>query len=378
MVDHVHVAVARELDAQILHFQNRRHVGARLEAVGARLLNRLKLAEALFEHLRLGGVCQRGVGHELVGLAVRADGGVIGLDRGLGRGGHGIGDALGQDVQAQHGDHDGQTREQRLPPTTGKHAAAGVGQDVAPRGRGLGNAGRDERQRRFEHDGVGHQHDGEHHDRGDAVADDVLHEDPGGAGTGNDDGAHVILIVLAHHVGAHDAGDLRDVQKADREDERGHRVAEHEYERGGQRDTGEGHDDVQDAHDDLGHPFARHGGDGADDGAAHEGEGGGAQADDQRVARAVHHTRQHVAALVVGAEQELGIGGLACREDLKRVVRRQDVGEHGDHDDQDEHDERDARSDAHGLPPAEMHLAGIGFHLISEVSSKFDHVATPS
>ena len=64
VVDHVHVAVARELDAQILHFQNRRHVGARLEAVGARLLNRLKLAEALFEHLRLGGVCQRGVGHE--------------------------------------------------------------------------------------------------------------------------------------------------------------------------------------------------------------------------------------------------------------------------------------------------------------------------
>ena len=123
---------------------------------------------------------------------------------------------------------------------------------------------------------------------------------------------------------------------------------------------------------------ARHGGDGADDGAADERERRGAEADDERVARAVHHARQHVAALVVGAEQELGIGGLACREDLKRVVRRQDVGEHGDHDDQDEHDERDARSDAHGLPPAEMHLAGIGFHLISEVSSKFDHVATPS
>ena len=63
---------------------------------------------------------------------------------------------------------------------------------------------------RDRYDGVGNQHDGEHHDRGDAVADDVLHEDPGGAGTGNDDGAHVILIVLAHHVGAHDEMCIRD------------------------------------------------------------------------------------------------------------------------------------------------------------------------
>ncbi len=53
---------------------------------------------------------------------------------------------------------------------------------------------------------------------------------------------------------------------------------------GREGDAREGHDDVQDTHDDFGDGLARNGGKGADDGAADQREGSGAKADDQRVA----------------------------------------------------------------------------------------------
>lgn len=100
----------------------------------------------------------------------------------------GVGEALGEDVQRKAGDHDGDAREQGLPPTTGEHAAASVGENVAPGGGGLGDAGADEGQRGLEDDGIGHEGHGEDHDGRDAVAQDVLDEDPRSLGTGNDDG----------------------------------------------------------------------------------------------------------------------------------------------------------------------------------------------
>ena len=235
----------------------------------------LKGGQALVEHVGLSGVGQRRVGDHTVGLAVLVQVVLVDLDGALRRG-DGVGDALGDDVEAQNGQHDHDAGEQRLPPTAGQHAVAGVGQDVAPGGGGLGDAGADEGQGGLEHDGVCHEHDGEHEDGSHAVAHDVLPQDPRGAGAGDDDCADVVLVVLAHDVGAHDAGDLRDVQKADGEDERRHGVAEHHDEGGGKRDAGEGHDDVQDTHDDVGDARAHDGGDSADDGAHDQREAGSA------------------------------------------------------------------------------------------------------
>ena len=79
----------------------------------------------------------------------------------------------------------------------------------------------------------------------------MFDENPRGAGARHDDGAHVVLTVLAYDVCSNNAGDLRDVEKADREDERGNRRSEGENERCGEGDTWERHDDVADAHYDF-------------------------------------------------------------------------------------------------------------------------------
>ena len=369
--------MTRELDAEVLHFEDRRHVGAGLEAVGAYELDLAQRVEALGEHLGLGGVGERRVGDHAVSLAVALKIVLVDLDGSL-RSCDRVGDAFGDDVQAEHRDHDHEAREQCLPPAAGKHAVARVGEDVAPRRRRLGDASGDEGERRLEHDGVSDEHDGKHEHRGDAVAHDMLPENPGGAGAGDDDGAHVILVVLAHHVRAHDAGNLRDVEKADGEDERGHAVAEHNDECRGESDAGEGHDDVQDAHDDIGDALAHNGGDGADDGADHERERRGAQADGERVLGATHQAGQNVAPLVVGAKEVFAVRRGERGVDRIGIIGSDEVGEDGDGDDRDEHDKRDARANRHVLPTAEAHFAGAGLHLLSEVATKLSHGATPS
>ena len=126
MVDHVHVAMAGELDAQVLDFQDGRYVGAGLEAVGARKLGFLKGGKALVEHVGLSGIGQRRVGDHAVGLAVLIEVVLVDLDGALRRG-DGVGDAFGDDVEAQNGQHDHDAGEQRLPPAAGQHAVTGVG-----------------------------------------------------------------------------------------------------------------------------------------------------------------------------------------------------------------------------------------------------------
>ena len=98
-----------------------------------------------------------------------------------------------------------------------------------------------------------------------------------------------------------------------------------------------------------------------------ESEGGRAQADDERIACAVHHAGQDVAALIVGAEDELGIGSLTCREDFQRIVRRDEVRERRDEHDKGKDDQGNTSADGHGLPAAEAHLARVRFHFLREV-----------
>ncbi len=254
MIHYVDVSVARELDAEVLDFQDGLHGCVRGEAVGALRFYLTKGCQALFQHLSLSGIGQLRVCHHAVGLAVARQL-VVACGYGCLRWGcHGIGDALREDVQAEHRYHDGQAREERLPPAACQHAIAGIGQDVAPGGCWFWDACGDERQGCLEDDGVSHQHDGEYEHGSDAIADHVLDQDPVRPSAGYDDGAHVILVVFAHHVRAYDTSDLGYIEEPDGEDERGHGIAEHDDEGGGQGDAREGHDDVQDTHDEVRQP----------------------------------------------------------------------------------------------------------------------------
>ena len=134
----------------------------------------------------------------------------------------------------------------------------------------------------------------------------MLYKNPRSTGTRNDDCAHVVVAILAHHVGPHDTRNLRDVEEADGKNKRGQILAEHDDERCSQGDAGEGHDDVHDAHDDLRDPLARHSGNRTDDRSHDKGERSGAQTDDERGAGTNHHARQNVAALVIGTKEVIG------------------------------------------------------------------------
>ena len=318
MVDDVDITVVLKLDAEIADRKDRldRLIGH--VAVVTLELDIAQGAKASGEGLSLLLVGTNGVGDQQVGLAAL---GRIGRIQGSGgSGGHSVGNALGQDVECQAGDHNGQAREQRLPPTAGEHATAGVGKNVAPRSGGLLDASADEGQRSLEDDGVCDQGDGKDHDRGDAVAQNMLDQNPRSLGAGHDDRADIVLAVLGHDVGAHDTGDLRGVHKADRKDDRRHGIAQDGNEDGCEGDTRDGHDDVQDTHDRLRDRLARNRRKSADNRAADQSHGGSTKADDQRVTAAVEHTRKDVAALVVGTEDKAATRRLARGENIDRAI----------------------------------------------------------
>ena len=153
MVDDVDITVMLKLNAEVTDRKDRfdRLVGHM--AIVTLELDIAQGAKASGEGLGLLLVGANGVGDQQVGLA--ALGGIGRIQGGGGSSGHGVGNALGEDVERQAGDHDGQAREQRLPPTAGEHAAAGVGEDVAPGSGGLLDTSADEGQRSLEDDGVG-------------------------------------------------------------------------------------------------------------------------------------------------------------------------------------------------------------------------------
>lgn len=114
------------------------------QAVGALRLGLLEGHERGLERFGLGGIGGHRIHEDAVLFALEVLLVLVLLDWG-GRGRHHrIGDAFGQDVEAQHGEHDCQTREERLPPEPVDDAFLRGGEDVTPGGRGLRNAGVDE------------------------------------------------------------------------------------------------------------------------------------------------------------------------------------------------------------------------------------------
>ena len=359
MIDDVDITVVLKLDAEITDRKDRLNGLIGHMAVVTLELDIAQGAKTGGQGLSLLLVSANGVGDQQVGLA--ALGGIGRIQGGGGSSGHGVGNALGEDVERQAGDHDSQTREQRLPPTASEHATAGVGEDVAPGSGGLLDTSADKGQRGLEDDGVGDQGNGEDHDRGDAVTQNMLDQNPRSLGAGNDDRADIVLAVLGHDVGAHDTGNLRSVHKADGEDDRRHGVAQDGDEDGSEGDARDGHDDVQDAHDRLGNGLARNRREGAHDRAADQSHGGGAKADDQRVTATVKHTRQDVAALIVGTEDKSIAGSLASSENLDRAIGGKKGRQNRGQGDQHQHDGGNLRRQRHLLPATELEPLGGSF-----------------
>ena len=378
VVHHVDVAVARELDAQILDLKKRRLLGNGNVAVFPQGLHFLERVEPVAQRLGLEPVRGHGVHEHLVGFAFGVGGGLGNVDRALRRRDYGVGHPLREHVEAQDREHDGQAREEGGPPVVVDDAGPGVCQEIAPRRRRLLDAGLDEGERGLEDDGVRHEDGCEDHDRGDAVARHVLDEDPGGAGAGDDHGVDVVLAVFGYDVRADHAGDLRDVKESDGEDDDREGRAEHGDEHGGERDAREGHDDVHDPHDHFGDPLAGNGCHRADHGAAQQREGSGGQSDDERVSGAVEHARKDVAAASVRSEKERQVllGGAdphlvgarleVLAERRVRIVRSGDRRENGEKRHESEEDKGDLRSGVHRLPAAE---ANAPLHFFGELAA---------
>ena len=304
---------------------------------------------------------------------------LIGLNIGLGldaRRGHRIGQPLGQDVEAQGGDEDEQAGEEGRPPVARQEQLLALGEHVAP-GRSVDglDARTDEGQRGLEDDRVGHQDGCEDHDRGDAVAGHVLEQDPRHRRPHHLGGGHIVLPELGDDVGAHHAGELGDVEDADGDDDdRQHRQAgrHRRDEDGRQSDAGEGHDDVEHAHEGLSDPLARRCGNGPEDRGHHKGQTGGRQAHDQRDPGAVDGTGEDVTTGAVRPEQvrrgrgddRIGGGHLTDALDVGgRLGLRQpggtgrvggdDGSQDGDQGDEAQHDDGDLGADRKRLPALE-------------------------
>ena len=115
MIDDIDIAVTLELDAQVLDLEQRCFFRSGNETIVTLAFDNFQIVQALLQGLGLLGVCTARIEKDTVGFAVRV---LIDLSDGCRRGSrdHGIGDAFGEDVQAQDGDHDECTGEDCRPP----------------------------------------------------------------------------------------------------------------------------------------------------------------------------------------------------------------------------------------------------------------------
>ena len=177
-------------------------------------------------------------------------------------------------------------------------------------GRDLGrHADAEEREPRFRQDGVGEDEGHLHQDRRHQVRQYVPPQNARGANAQRAHGFHEQQF--AHHQRrcAHHPRHARRVDQHQRQHRVDERRPQDGHQRDGQQDVWEGHHRVHHAHQRRVEPAEKAGHQAqhrASDNRAERRERG----DGQRVARAVHDARIHVAAEFVGAEQVLGAGRL--------------------------------------------------------------------
>ena len=206
--------MAWELDAQVLDFQKHRGILRWNLTVIAQALHAFELINALGQSLFLCFVCSNRISQQAVLLT-------LSMLRRLSLSWasrcchHGISNTFRDNVETQHGQHDHDAGEKRLPPFAAQDAWLGSGQDVAPGSNWFLKTRTNKRQRGFQDDGICHQECREHQDWCRAVAHDVAGQNPWRTCTGDNHSVDVVLAVFTQHVRADNTGELWDVHKGD-------------------------------------------------------------------------------------------------------------------------------------------------------------------
>ncbi|GCC47961.1 hypothetical protein chiPu_0031914, partial [Chiloscyllium punctatum] len=205
-------------------------------------------------------------------------------------------------------------RERDDPPFAGEQIVVADPDQGAERGHGVGHAGAEERQRRLGDDREREVDGGDDEDRAHRIRQHVPQHDFLRRQADQLRRRHIILVLLDHHRSAHGAGILHPEAEADRDDqhaERAHLVEPVAEQRLGDainqqcdQDRRKGELHVGDPHDHAVDHAAEIAGDQPEGDAERAGEDHAGQADRKRDAQAVEDRREHVAALLVGAEQE--------------------------------------------------------------------------
>src|SRR5919106_2372437 len=138
---------------------------------------------------------------------------------------------VAQQVQREHGQHDGETREHRDPPG-GDDQLAPVGDHEPPRRQRPRQAGAEEAQGRLQEDDVAHLERGQDQQRVDDVGEEVAGHDPDVRGPGHPRPRDEVALLEAQRLAAHQARVARPQQDDEHRDDgaeaRPHRGHEHQ------------------------------------------------------------------------------------------------------------------------------------------------------
>src|SRR5690606_97756 len=181
-------------------------------------------------------------------------------------------------------------------------------------GRGRRDADTQERQSGFGDDGHGQVYGGDDQHGPQYIGQDVAPQDGERAHADQARGLHVFFVALDHGGAAYRAGILNPPRYSDGEDKHiqgkavmgiaRQQTARNAVDQQRDEDGGEGKLDIGNTHDDAVDAAAGIAADQAQRDADHQREHDGGQAHQQGDARAIQDGGQHVAALVVGAQQE--------------------------------------------------------------------------
>ena len=221
-----------------------------------------------------------------------------------------VAQGVAEQVEAEHGERDGDAREDRDP-----RRALGVfrpaPQHQAPGRDRLLHAEAEKRQRRLEQDRLsdGRRH---HHQIGrEHIGHHVPHDDAGMAEAGCARGVDVGHLPHRQRARPHHPGAARDERYGDGHDHVERAGAEDRHHGQRQDDQRKGHQHVHDAHQDHIETAAEMRAGDPEDQSHRAADEGRDEADQQSRARAVHDTRIEVAAELVGAQP---VGGAGCLE----------------------------------------------------------------
>ena len=221
-----------------------------------------------------------------------------------------------------------------------KYCAA-LGHDVAPGRRLRRDAGAEEGEDRLGEDRGGADIGALHDQRRDRVRHQMPPHDLRQAGADRDRGLDIRLLARGQHDRAHQAGHARNFGDGDRDQHGPDAGAGQRHHGDREQDARHRHQAVHDAHQD-GIDQLEEAGDEADRKADDDRQDRRADADQQRDAAAIDDARQQVAAIGVGAEQELRRGRLQPLRGRKldRIMRRDQRRQDRDQHDQREQDRR--------------------------------------